>query len=265
MEDDNLDTAAVVDGHGITMSAQVDKLFSALAKAQAAITNPQRNAENPFFNASYTDLTGVWDAARGPLSANGLSVTQLPGGSEWDIRLTTILAHESGQWLMSTFTLKASKPNAHGAGSALTYLRRYALASVVGIAPAGEDDDGNAAVEGQASQQSAPPVGQQKDNGSEERRGRKSNVDLLRNRLTGMGVTDSVMATKCVAYATDGRIQTIDSAKATPSEARKVLLALNAKVSTAGSAQRFIDLATGIVDAVEEEVVEGAVIDVNDA
>tara|TARA_R110000824_G_scaffold193824_3_gene376227 strand:+ start:5637 stop:6443 length:807 start_codon:yes stop_codon:yes gene_type:complete len=253
-DDDNLDTNTVV-GHGVTMSAQVGELFGALSKAQGMIKNPSRNAENPFFKSSYTDLTGVWNAARGPLSENGLSVTQLPSGDGWDIRLTTILAHRSGQWIMSTFSLKTAKPDAHGAGSALTYLRRYSLASVVGIAPAGEDDDGNASI------QQDPPVQQQvvREWNGKAKPGRKSNVDVLRDRLTGLGVTDRDAANKCVSYATEGRVATIDDAKSTPAEARKVLLAINAKASAAGG--EFLERALGRIADVETE----EVIDVNDA
>jgi len=243
-DDDDLNTPVVV-GQTVTMSAQVDQLFAALSQAQAAIRNPQRNAENPFFKSSYTDLTAVWDAARGPLTDNGLCVTQLPSGSEWDIGLTTILAHESGQWLLSTFTLKATKPDAHGAGSALTYLRRYSLASVVGIAPAGEDDDANAAVANQPRQQAA-------DNGKKP--GRKSNVDVLRDRLTKIGVVDHETASKCVSYATDGRVQTIDEAKSTPGEARKVMMAIDAKISAAGmSTEKFVESATGVKEQVDDD------------
>jgi len=252
MQDDNDLNAPVAVGQTITMSAQVDQLFGALAKAQAAIKNPQRNAENPFFKSSYTDLTAVWDAARVPLTDNGLSVTQLPSGSEWDIGLTTILAHESGQWLLSTFTLKATKPDAHGAGSALTYLRRYALASVVGIAPAGEDDDGNASVQDAPAQRKQEPPRQEEGNGSK-KPGRRSNVEVLRDRLTGMGVRDQDTANRCVAYATDGRIATIEDAKATPSVARKVLIAINAK---AGEGD-FLDRVLGrVVDTEAETVID---------
>ena len=246
-DDDDLNTPVVV-GQTVSMSAQVDQLFAALSQAQAVIRNPQRNAENPFFKSSYTDLTAVWDAARGPLTDNGLSVTQLPSGSEWDIGLTTILAHESGQWLLSTFTLKATKPDAHGAGSALTYLRRYALASVVGIAPAGEDDDGNAAVASQPSQQAAT------DSNGSKKAGRRSNVDVLRDRLKSIGVLDHETANKCVSYATSGRVQTIDEAKATPGEARKVMMAINAKISAAGSSpEKFVEAATGVEVSTDDD------------
>ena len=62
----------------------------------------------------------------------------------WTVEVETRLLHSSGQWMGDTITVPVGKPDAQGVGSALTYARRYALASFVGVAP--EDDDGNAAV-----------------------------------------------------------------------------------------------------------------------
>jgi hypothetical protein len=55
-----------------------------------------------------------------------------------------MLIHSSGEWISETVTVRAQKDDPQGLGSALTYLRRYALAAVVGVT-ATEDDDGNAA------------------------------------------------------------------------------------------------------------------------
>ena len=55
-----------------------------------------------------------------------------------------MLIHSSGEWISETVTVRAMKDDPQGLGSALTYLRRYALAAVVGVT-ATEDDDGNAA------------------------------------------------------------------------------------------------------------------------
>ena len=63
--------------------------------------------------------------------------------SEGTMSLTTVLTHSSGEWISQEMSLPVSKPDAQGSGSALTYMRRYALAAVVGVYQA--DDDGNAA------------------------------------------------------------------------------------------------------------------------
>lgn len=129
-------------------SEQINELATALAKAQGAIKGAIKDAENPHFRSKYADLASVWDACRVALSSNGLAVLQAPRGAVneagWVVEVETRLLHASGQWMGDTITVPVGKPDAQGLGSALTYARRYALASFVGVAP--EDDDGNAAV-----------------------------------------------------------------------------------------------------------------------
>lgn len=126
-------------------SEQINELAAALAKAQAAIKPAAKDAKNPHFNSRYADLAGVWAACREPLSANGLSVVQMPVDSEAGrVALVTTLLHASGQWISSMVSTRLQKDDAQGVGSALTYLRRYALAAMVGVV-ADEDDDGNGA------------------------------------------------------------------------------------------------------------------------
>lgn len=125
-------------------SDSIAKLAGSLAKAQGAMRAALKDSVNPHFRSRYADLAGVWDACREPLATNGLAVIQTPGEiGDKTIELTTILAHESGEWIQSTFTIPVSKPDAQGVGSAVTYARRYALAAMVGIVQ--DDDDGNAA------------------------------------------------------------------------------------------------------------------------
>lgn len=130
-------------------SESVNELAAALAKAQGQIKGAVKDAENPHFRSKYADLASVWDACRASLSANGLSIIQAPRGVVtevgWTVEVETRLLHASGQWMGDTITVPVGKPDAQGLGSALTYARRYALASFVGVAP--EDDDGNAAVQ----------------------------------------------------------------------------------------------------------------------
>lgn len=122
------------------------KLFAALAKAQAEIKTALKDAANPFFNAKYADLASVWEACRGPLTKNGLCVTQLLDcTSDGWIVLNTILGHESGEFLESCAPIRPAQPTPQGMGSAITYMRRYSLAAIVGVAPEEDDDDGNLA------------------------------------------------------------------------------------------------------------------------
>lgn len=118
-------------------------LAAALCKAQADMEGAKKDAKNPHFNSKYADLASVWDAIREPLTKNGLSIVQLPSSMQGGVEVETILMHTSGESLSSVLAMPASKSDAQGFGSALTYARRYSLMAMVGVAP--EDDDGNAA------------------------------------------------------------------------------------------------------------------------
>ena len=125
-------------------SETIGNLTLALSKVQAQLRPAKENSKNPFFKSNYADLGSVWDSVRQLLSENELSIIQMPtdvGG------LTTILSHSSGEFISSTMYIP-SKEDAHGVGSAISYARRYALASFIGVVTG--DDDGNGAVKGNA-------------------------------------------------------------------------------------------------------------------
>lgn len=124
-------------------SDNIAEIATALAKAQGVVKGALKDNENPHFRSKYADLASVWDACREALSSNGLAVVQLPGRENGDLVMTTVLTHSSGQWIAGKLSAKPVKDDPQAIGSATTYLRRYALAAMVGVAP--EDDDGNAA------------------------------------------------------------------------------------------------------------------------
>jgi hypothetical protein len=125
-------------------SESIANLAKALSIVQGKMTYAVKDSANPFFKSKYADLESVWDACRSLLAENGLCVMQFPGEFiDNCMSLTTILAHSSGEWIKQSMEVPVTKPDAQGAGSALTYMRRYALAAVVGVVQA--DDDGNAA------------------------------------------------------------------------------------------------------------------------
>ena len=127
-------------------SEHLTELFAALAKAQGQITNAEKNRTNLFYKSTYADLAACWDACRKPLSDNGLCLIQMPRITPEGWLLETMLAHSSGQWISDEMTMPVSKQDAQGFGIAITYLRRYALCAVLGIAS--EDEDGSGAVSG---------------------------------------------------------------------------------------------------------------------
>jgi hypothetical protein len=132
-------------------SSAIAELFTALSKAQGQFQMADRAGENEAFKrggkaSTYATLAAALEATKEGRAANGLALVQIPSnGAGNNISVTTILGHSSGQWLESTFSVAPLKFDAQGAGSVVTYLRRYAAMAILGIAP--EDDDGNAAVQ----------------------------------------------------------------------------------------------------------------------
>lgn len=126
--------------------AEMGPLAAALAKAQAAYPPIPRDKEvtvqmksGGSYKFKYAPLDTILAAVRAPLSDNGLAIAQLLDGPD----LVTLLLHESGASLSARVKLPGGG-DVQALGSAITYLRRYALQALLGIA-AEEDDDGNAA------------------------------------------------------------------------------------------------------------------------
>jgi ERF superfamily len=132
-------------------SESIGAIASALAKAQSELTNPEKSLvatiRSPFPREGdrtfrYASLSNGLDIVRKTLGKHEIATVQT---TEIDkeaglIRLTTVLAHSSGEWVSSDWPVCAVTETAapHKMGAALTYARRYALFTLVGIA--GEDD-----------------------------------------------------------------------------------------------------------------------------
>ena len=129
-------------------SEQINDLAAALAAAQAELRNPVFDSQNPHFKSKFASLAQVRDTITPTLARHGLSITQLATNDDQGRpSVETILLHSSGQWLSSTLAVPVGKQDAHGAGSAITYARRYSLMAIVNVV-GDEDDDGNSAVAG---------------------------------------------------------------------------------------------------------------------
>lgn len=140
----------------------VAELAKALAAAQAEMENAIKDSENPAFKqgakvSRYADLAAVREASK-PIYKHGLSVVQQVLSSSDAIGVRTLLLHSSGEWMASRAFVKPDRTGPQAAGSVITYLRRYMLAAMLGIAQ--EDDDGNAG--------SFQPAGQRNGNGHAE-------------------------------------------------------------------------------------------------
>ena len=111
----------------VSQSEKIDQLAAALVKAQAAMVGAVKSADNPFYKSKYADLSAVWAACREALNSNGLSVAQFPSLQDSVppiVQVTTVLLHESGQWMSGTAGAPLSKLDAQGVGSCVSYLRR---------------------------------------------------------------------------------------------------------------------------------------------
>ena len=130
----------------MNQSESIANLAKALSIVQGKLTYAKKDSKNPFFKSNYADLESVWDACRDLLASNGLSVSQFPGSYceiDKSMSLTTVLLHESGEYISQEMTLPVAKPDPHGCTAAVTYMRRVSLAAVTGVVQA--DDDGNTA------------------------------------------------------------------------------------------------------------------------
>lgn len=130
-------------------SPSITEFAKAFVKAQAEISGASKDSSNPAFKSKYADLESVTDAIRPAAAKHGLGYLQ--DGTLTDdgkLLLTTLVLHESGEWIEYEMKMPISKLDPQGFGSAMTYGRRYSLSAAFGVAP--EDDDGNAATGVQA-------------------------------------------------------------------------------------------------------------------
>ncbi|MBC9904797.1 ERF family protein [Achromobacter xylosoxidans] len=125
-------------------SESMKAIAPALLAAQKATEFAKKDATNPHFKNKYADLPAVIEAVKPALNAAGIVYIQTASPSDDNrLHLTTMLMHESGEWISDTLVMPLPKQDPQGYGSAMTYARRYALAAITGVYQ--DDDDGNAA------------------------------------------------------------------------------------------------------------------------
>lgn len=129
----------------IEMSAEIDKLAAAMVKAQAAMPTADESSENPHFKSSYADLAECVKVARPVLTANGLAIMQFPSTQDRIVSVTTMVVHESGQWIRESLSILVRDAGPHAVGGGITYGKRYGYAAAVNLTTGERDDDGTAA------------------------------------------------------------------------------------------------------------------------
>lgn len=128
------------------MSAEIDKIAAALAEAQSEFETlrADKTGQTGHRQYKYADLADYLEMALKVLPKHGLAIVQRPHETDGTkVTLETILAHKSGQFMGGKLTLALANTTPQGVGSTITYLRRYTLGAMLGIAVE-EDDDGRA-------------------------------------------------------------------------------------------------------------------------
>lgn len=163
-------------------SERIEELATALAVAQGEIGSAKKSAKNPHLGNRYATLDDIIDAVRDPLTKHGISFLQLLDHNESGPILRTVLLHESGQWIGTETTLSASMGTNRGTnqvqafGGTLTYYRRYALATLLGVS-SDEDIDGDVPEQKQPERRSEPT--QESTHWTDTKQGRQAFINFL--------------------------------------------------------------------------------------
>lgn len=142
-------------------SETIGGIAGALAKAQGEFKNPEKNREVTVtpkkrknadggewqpaaYKFKYATFDAILEMARPILSKHELALIQTTSSANGTVIVTTRLAHSSGEWIEDSIGAASEGRELQAIGSALSYLKRYALTAMLGVA-ADEDDDANSA------------------------------------------------------------------------------------------------------------------------
>lgn len=122
-------------------------LYAALAAAQGEIQNPPKTktAKAGTYQYKYADIADVLSSALPVLSKHGIAVTQPTRMADGVLWIETTLTHHCGETLSSEYPVCAIIGDHQKMGAAMTYARRYALCSLIGVAAEDDTDGQNAA------------------------------------------------------------------------------------------------------------------------
>lgn len=142
----------------IERSESIIELSKALVKFHSMVGRIKKDSDNPFYKSKYAPLDEIIHITKKPLSECGLIIIQMPTDEHC---LTTMLVHESGEYILSSFYCKPTSSKVvldrmdndyifkditpQNVGSNITYMRRYAYQSILSLSIGDKDDDGNIA------------------------------------------------------------------------------------------------------------------------
>ncbi|ELJ9288501.1 ERF family protein [Staphylococcus coagulans] len=127
-------------------SESVVEINKAMVAFRKEVKQPIKDKNNPFFKSKYVPLENVVEAIDEAATPHGLSYTQWAlNDNDGRVGVATMLMHESGEYIeYDPVFMNAEKNTPQGAGSLISYLKRYSLSAIFGIT-SDQDDDGNVA------------------------------------------------------------------------------------------------------------------------
>lgn len=175
-------------------SESIINLSKALLKFDAEVGKVSKGEINPFFKNKYASLPDILDAIKEPLQNAGLIIKQFP---EMENALTTLIIHaETGEFISTTYQMKAIKDDPQQQGSRITYQRRYAIGAALGLNIDIDDDGNKASVP--SKQQSATTLKQTTtENKTEKQWLSDDNCEIIRKRIMA-GEKDLLEKTKAI-------------------------------------------------------------------
>ncbi|WP_239700319.1 ERF family protein [Mammaliicoccus sp. D-M17] len=125
-------------------SESIVEISKAMAKFQAEVKQPFKDANNPFFKSKYVPLESVVESITSIAPQHGISFVQWASNDDTGrVGVSTMIMHTSGEYIeFDPVYMNADKNTAQGAGALISYLKRYSLSAVFGIT-SDQDDDGN--------------------------------------------------------------------------------------------------------------------------
>ncbi len=125
----------------IIKSESITELTKDLIAAQKTMPHADEDKNNPHFRSKFAGLQSLQKSSKRHLAKHNLVITQLAENNEQgDPMVTTLLLHQSGEYLGSSVSCKADKAGPQALGSTCTYLQRLGLRTVAQIVIGGEDE-----------------------------------------------------------------------------------------------------------------------------
>lgn len=134
--------------------SKVQSELRTVGKDREVSVTPKEGGKS--YKFKYATLDADWEAARAAVTSNGFALMQLPSVDTklFEVTIESHLLHESGERATCRITMPCARKDVQGIGSAISYGRRYAMAAMLGLTSADEDDDGEAA----SPHSATPPV-----------------------------------------------------------------------------------------------------------